>query len=187
MTFSLKNDMRNLVNFNARSVKSENVKFDVLLWCATRKLVNFHTISWKLCYVNMTYIMFAGMYVLDKSSPSNLNFLNSPLLVLSCPNYYWNPNRKCPEVPQSSISAHHFPNNPSFSKVSEPPGWNQQNGKQCCLPPLPLKISLMIDLFILLSTFIYLSRILKFMMLKFLENGLNLWIIIHVPIPHIKP
>ena len=31
MTFSLKNDMRNLVNFNARSVKSENVKFDVLL------------------------------------------------------------------------------------------------------------------------------------------------------------
>ena len=46
------------------------------------------------------------------------------------------------EVPQSSISAHHFPNNPSFPKVSEPPGWNQQNGKQCCLPPLPLKISL---------------------------------------------
>ena len=82
------------------------------------------------------------MYVLDKSSPSNLNFLNSPLLVLSCPNYSLNPNRKCPGVPQSSISAHHFPNNPSFSKVSEPPGQNQQNRKQCCLPPLLLKISL---------------------------------------------
>ena len=31
LTFCLKNDMRNLVNFNAISEKSENVHFDVLL------------------------------------------------------------------------------------------------------------------------------------------------------------
>ena len=31
LTFCLKNDMRNLVNFNASSGKSENVHFDVLL------------------------------------------------------------------------------------------------------------------------------------------------------------
>ena len=31
LTFSLKNNMRNLVNFNASSGKSENVNFDGLL------------------------------------------------------------------------------------------------------------------------------------------------------------
>ena len=31
---------------------------------------------------------------------------------------------------------------PSFSKISQPTGQSQQNGKQCCLPPLSFKVSL---------------------------------------------
>ena len=54
--------------------------------------------------------------------------------------FSWKPNAKCSE-PHSSISAH-----PSaflsFSKISQPSGYNQQNGKQCCLPPLYFKVSL---------------------------------------------
>ena len=71
LTFCLKNDTRNLANFNASSGKSENLRFDGLLlskvcnvWakkiqrcCVVktelwfqndiRNLVNFHTSSWK--------------------------------------------------------------------------------------------------------------------------------------------
>ena len=57
--------------------------------------------------------------------------------------FSWNPNTKCTEKPQSSISTHPFSDVPYFSKISQPPGKNQQIGKQCCLPPLPFKISLM--------------------------------------------
>ena len=59
--------------------------------------------------------------------------------------FSWNPNTKCTEVPQSSIWTHTFSDVPSFSKISQLPGWdnnNQQNGKQCCLQILPFKISL---------------------------------------------
>ena len=34
----------------------------------------------------------------------------------------WNPNEKCTEKPQSSISAHFFHDVYSFSKISQPPG-----------------------------------------------------------------
>ena len=136
----------------------------------------------------MAYIMFAGMDVLGKSSPSNLNFLNSPLLVLSCPNYYWNPNRKCQErclnlLFQRTI----FLIIPLFQKYLNPQVRTNKMVNSVVYHPCPARLASMIHLFILLSTFIYLSRILKFMTLKFIENGLILWIIIHVPILHIKP
>ena len=38
LTIGSKNDMRNLVNFNASSDKSENVQLDVLLFSATYKV-----------------------------------------------------------------------------------------------------------------------------------------------------
>ena len=38
LTLGSKNDMRNLVNFNASSDKSENVQLDVLLFSATYKV-----------------------------------------------------------------------------------------------------------------------------------------------------
>ena len=71
LTFCLKNDMRNLMNFNLSSEKSENLHFDGIflskvcdVWdkiiqtsCVVkndygfkndiRNLVNFHTSSWK--------------------------------------------------------------------------------------------------------------------------------------------
>ena len=50
-----------------------------------------------------------------------------------------NPKTKCTDVPKSFISTHPF--SESFSKISQPPRQNQQNGKQRCLPPLPFKIS----------------------------------------------
>ena len=56
--------------------------------------------------------------------------------------FSWNPNTKCTEKPQSSISMHPFSDVPFFSKISQPPSYTQQNGKQCCLPPLSFKISL---------------------------------------------
>ena len=59
-----------------------------------------------------------------------------------CLVFSWNPNTKCKELPQSSISTHPFSYVPSFSRISKPQGKNQQNGKQCCLPTLSSKISL---------------------------------------------
>ena len=44
-------------------------------------------------------------------------------------------------MPQFSISTHPSSDAPSFSKISQPSGQKQQNGKQCCLPPLSFKIS----------------------------------------------
>ena len=38
LTFGFKNDMRNLVNFNASSDKSENLHFDVLLLSTAYKI-----------------------------------------------------------------------------------------------------------------------------------------------------
>ena len=56
--------------------------------------------------------------------------------------FSWNPNTKCTEVPQPSISTHHFSDVSFSSKKSLASGQNQLNGKQCCLPPLCFKISL---------------------------------------------
>ena len=47
--------------------------------------------------------------------------------------------KRCTEKPQSSISKHPFSEVPSFSKISQPSGQNQQIGKQCCLRPLFFK------------------------------------------------
>ena len=55
LTFCLKNDMRNLVNFNPSSGKSENLHFDGLL---CRKYVMFElrkyrgVVSWKMIMVS---------------------------------------------------------------------------------------------------------------------------------------
>ena len=38
LTLGSKNDMRNLVNFNANSGKSENLHFDVILWSIAYKV-----------------------------------------------------------------------------------------------------------------------------------------------------
>ena len=38
LTLGSKNDMRNLVNFNASSVKYENFHFDVLFWSIAQKV-----------------------------------------------------------------------------------------------------------------------------------------------------
>ena len=60
---------------------------------------------------------------------------------------------------QSYISMHPVSNAPSFSKISQPQGQNQQNGKQCCLPPLSFKIDLWYTSFKILRA-IPLSRML---------------------------
>ena len=57
-----------------------------------------------------------------------------------CVEFSWNPNTKCTEVSQSSISTHPFLIFPFFQKYLNP-RLNQQNGQQCCLPPLSFKIS----------------------------------------------
>ena len=100
----------------------------------------------------------------------------------------------------------------SFSKISQPPGQNQQNGKQCCLPPFSFKISLKdtyshislnsLELYFspeyLLNFLVYsysfinlfiplcLGDIFKFVVFAFLENALNLGIFAHAPVPHSK-
>ena len=55
--------------------------------------------------------------------------------------FSWNPDTKCTKVPQSSFSTHRFSDVLSFSKICQPPGQNQQNGKQCCLPALYIEAS----------------------------------------------
>ena len=45
------------------------------------------------------------------------------------------------KTPQSSLLTHPFLMFPR-SKISQPPGQNQQKNKQCCLPPLSFKINL---------------------------------------------
>ena len=52
------------------------------------------------------------------------------------------PQYKMYRVPQSYISMHPVSDVPSFSKISQLPGYKQQNGKQCFLQPLSFKISL---------------------------------------------
>ena len=73
-----------------------------------------------------------------------------------------NPNTRCTEKPQSSISMHPFSDVPSFSKISKPTGQNQKIGKHCFLPPLSFKISLRDTSFYisLNSLGFYLSRML---------------------------
>ena len=45
------------------------------------------------------------------------------------------------EKPQSSISMDLFSDVPFFSKMSQPPGMNQQFGRYCYLPPISFRIS----------------------------------------------
>ena len=107
-TFCLKNDMRNLVNFNLSSGKSEIVHFDGLLlkkacnvWakkiqrsCVVKNNLwfqkwhkEFGEFSYKQLKLvldkSSVYVLAVGMYFLDKSSPSNFNFLKFPQLVWS--------------------------------------------------------------------------------------------------------
>ena len=56
--------------------------------------------------------------------------------------FSWNPNTKCTEKSQFSISMHPSSDVPSFSEICQPPGLNQQNGEQCCLPQLSFKVNL---------------------------------------------
>ena len=111
LSFCLKNDMRNLMNFNASSGKSKNFHFDVLIlkkvcnvWakkiqrsCAVKNDLWFQVLYEELgellnrCLKVMwdklsIHILAERMYILDKSSPSNFNFLDFLLPVWSCPN-----------------------------------------------------------------------------------------------------
>ena len=103
----------------------------------------------------------------------------------------------------ASISTHTlFLLFPLFQIISELPGENQQNDKQCCLWPLSFKISISDTSFhiSLKSLGLYLSpewmlisnlyipscerKIFKFMVFAFPENALNLGIITNAPVPH---
>ena len=44
--------------------------------------------------------------------------------------FFWNPNTKWTEKPQFFISTHPFSDVPDFQKISQPPGYKQQIGKQ---------------------------------------------------------
>ena len=109
LTFCLKNFMRILVNFSASSGKSENLHFDGLLlskvcnarakknieelWREVKLIVSkmeFDEFSHRQLKVMLgkssVHVLAEGMHFLDKSNPSNFNFLDTPLLVSSCPN-----------------------------------------------------------------------------------------------------
>ena len=101
LTFCLKNDMRNLVNFNASSGKSENLNFDGLLllkvfnvWagktqrnCVVKndlwsqkwhKKFGEQVVESKVDKSSVYDVSDKGMYFLNKRSPSNFNFLDFP-------------------------------------------------------------------------------------------------------------
>ena len=99
-----KNDVRNLVNFSESSGNSENLHFDGLrnVWAKNiqRRCVRkndlwlqkwhkefgefLHKYLKVMLDKSSLYNVFAeGIYFLDKSGPSNFNFLDFPLLV--CP------------------------------------------------------------------------------------------------------
>ena len=118
--------------------------------------------------------------------------------------FSWNSNTKCAENFQYSISTHSFFDVPSFSKISQSKDWNQQIGKQCCLPPLSFKSSLRDTSFgwyILNSLGFFLSpecllnfsdlyippcegKFFLFMVFTLLENALNLCSFTHAPVPN---
>ena len=114
----LKNDIRNLVNFNASSGKSENLHSDELLFlkvcnvwakkiqrnCAVKNDLWFQ--KWHKEFGEFSHkklkvmlgkflcdVLAEGMYFLDKSNPSNSTFLDFSLLVWSFLNLlcdFWN-------------------------------------------------------------------------------------------------
>ena len=116
LNFCLKYDMRNLVNFNAASGKAENFHFDGLLsskvcnvWakkiqrnCVIKNELRFQkwhkefdgqVVESKVEKFSVYNVLVEGMYFLEKSSSSNFNFLDFPLLVWSCSNSssnFWN-------------------------------------------------------------------------------------------------
>ena len=115
-TFFLKNDMRNLVNFNASSGNSENLHFNgqllLKVWNVwAKKNIELRNDLWfqkwhkefgeqvvesKVDKSSAYNVLTEGMYFLNKSSPSNFNFSDFPLLVWSCPNSscdFWNQNQ----------------------------------------------------------------------------------------------
>ena len=66
--------------------------------------------------------------------------------------FSWNPNTKCTEKPQSSISTHPFSDVPSFSKISQSPGQNQKNGNSVVYQPFPSRLASRIHPFIFFKT-----------------------------------
>ena len=111
--FCLKIDMKNLVNFNRRSGKSEYLSFDGLLllkvcnvWaktlqrsCVTKNGSLFqkwhNEFGQQVVDKSSVYIVLAErMYFFNKGSPSNFNFLDCLLFLWSCPNSlcgFWKP------------------------------------------------------------------------------------------------
>ena len=79
LTLGCKNDMRNLVNFNRSSGKSENLHFDVPLLSLAYKVLH-RQLKVMLGKSFVYNVLAEGMYFFDKSSPSNFNFFNFPLL-----------------------------------------------------------------------------------------------------------
>ena len=111
LIFCLKNYMGNLVNFNVSNEKSENLHFDRLLllnvcnvWakkiqsCVVKNDLWFQKWHKEFCDLShkqlqvmlgksFVYSVLAEeMYFLDKSSTSNFNFFDFPLLVWIFPN-----------------------------------------------------------------------------------------------------
>ena len=108
LTFSLKNDMRNLVNFNASWSKSENLHLDGSLllkvcnvwakklqssvvkndlwfqkWHKEFREFSHKSLKLMLDKSSVCNVLVEGMQFLDKSSLPNFNFLDFPLLVWS--------------------------------------------------------------------------------------------------------
>ena len=121
--------------------------------------------------------------------------------------FSWNPNTKCIEKPQSSVSmCTLFLVFPLFQKYLNSQVKMKKIDKECCLPPLPFKISLRntyIHISLNLLGFISLQnacwiffdlyippcvgKLFQFMVFTFLENALNLCIFTHAPVLHSKP
>ena len=116
LTFRLKNNMRNLVNFNASSGKSENLYFDEVLlskvcnvWAQkgtdelfvknylwfqkSNKEFSKQVVEIKIDKSSVYTVLAEGIYFLDKNSPLNFKFLKNLKNIFSCPNSscgFWN-------------------------------------------------------------------------------------------------
>ena len=118
--------------------------------------------------------------------------------------FSWNCNTKCTDVSQSTFSTYPFSDVLSISKISKPPGLNQQNIKQCCSPTSSFKFNLKDTSFHFISNSLaiyfppewllnpllyipqYMGNIFKFMVFTSQENIFNLGIFLFMPRSQLK-
>ena len=121
-----------------------------------------------------------------------------------CKEFSWNCNTKCTDVPQPTFSIYPFSDVLSISKISKPPGLNQQNIKQFCSPTSSFKFNLKDTSFHFISNSLgiyflpewllnlllyipqYMGNIFKFMVFTSQENIFNLGIFYSCPVPNSK-